>query len=158
MQGHWHEQTDSPIELPRQRVLTYGTYDVLHYGHIRLLERAAALGDELFVGLSTDEFNAQKGKTALYPYAVRHEMLEAIRYVDQIFPENSWEQKRRDIEQYQIDTLVMGSDWKGDSRFEALRDICSVVFLEHTDGISSTDVKARLDASRMRHFSIPAEK
>jgi glycerol-3-phosphate cytidylyltransferase len=151
------EETDSPLAVPKQRILTYGTYDVLHYGHIRLLQRAAALGDELFVGLSTDEFNAQKGKAAFYPYNVRYEMLKAIRYVDHVFPEDSWEQKRRDIERYQIHTLVMGSDWQGSSRFEELRDACSIVFFEYTEGISSTDVKARLDASRVKHFNIPAE-
>jgi glycerol-3-phosphate cytidylyltransferase len=153
--GDWPERIDSALTLSGRRILTYGTYDVLHYGHIRLLKRAAALGDALFVGLSTDEFNAQKGKIAFYPYDVRYEMLEAISHVDLIFPENSWEQKRRDIERYRIDTLVMGSDWKGDPRFEELRDVCSITFLEHTTGISSTDVKARLDASRVRHFNIP---
>jgi glycerol-3-phosphate cytidylyltransferase len=128
----------------QRRVLTYGTYDLLHYGHIRLLKRAAALGDSLLVGLSTDEFNAQKGKDAFYPYAERCEMLSAVRYVDYIFPETAWEQKRHDIITYGIDVVVMGSDWKGSPHFEELRDICEVVFLEYTFGISTTEVKKLL--------------
>jgi glycerol-3-phosphate cytidylyltransferase len=134
---------NEPVSHQR-RVLTYGTYDLLHYGHIRLLERARALGDFLAVGLSTDEFNAQKGKSALYPYAVRREMLEAVRYVDLVFPESTWEQKRRDIITHRIDVVVMGSDWKGSPRFEDLRDICEVVFLEYTGGISTTEVRELL--------------
>ncbi|MDR1183850.1 MAG: adenylyltransferase/cytidyltransferase family protein [Coriobacteriales bacterium] len=128
----------------QRRVLTYGTYDLLHYGHIRLLERAADLGDFLIVGLSTDEFNAQKGKEAFYPYAVRREMLEAIRHVDLVIPEKSWEQKRRDITTYQIDVVVMGSDWQRSPRFEELRDLCEVVFLDYTFGISTTEIKRLL--------------
>jgi glycerol-3-phosphate cytidylyltransferase len=152
---NWQGNADAALKLPERRILTYGTYDVLHYGHIRLLRRAAALGSRLFVGLSSDTFNAKKGKAAFYPYEVRWEMLEAISYVDHIFIENSWEQKRHDIERFQIDTLVMGNDWEGDPRFEELRDICSVVYLDYTYGISSTEVVTRLDASRVRHFSIP---
>jgi glycerol-3-phosphate cytidylyltransferase len=130
--------------VSRRRVLTYGTYDLLHYGHIRLLERAAALGDRLIVGLSTDEFNAQKGKQAFYPYTVRREMLEAIRHIDLVIPERAWDQKRRDILTYQIDVVVMGSDWQGSPRFEDLRDLCEVVFLDYTFGISTTEIKRRL--------------
>jgi glycerol-3-phosphate cytidylyltransferase len=117
---------------------------LLHYGHIRLLERAATLGDFLVVGLSTDEFNAQKGKEAFYPYGVRREMLEAIRHVDLVIPERTWEQKRRDIITYQIDVVVMGSDWQGSPRFEELRDLCEVVFLDYTFGISTTEIKRLL--------------
>jgi glycerol-3-phosphate cytidylyltransferase len=155
MREDWQKDIDSTLKLPERRVLTYGTYDVLHYGHIRLLKRAASLGDRLFVGLSSDAFNTQKGKTAFYPYELRQEMLEAITYVDHIFLENTWDQKRHDIERFQINTLVMGSDWKGDPRFEDLRDVCSVVYLDYTYGISSTEIIARLDASRVRYFSIP---
>ncbi|MDR1184776.1 MAG: adenylyltransferase/cytidyltransferase family protein [Coriobacteriales bacterium] len=155
MHEDWQESTTSTLKLVERRILTYGTYDVLHYGHIRLLRRAAALGDRLFVGLSSDTFNAQKGKTAFYPYDLRYEMLEAISYVDHIFIENTWEQKRHDIERFQIDMLVMGNDWEGDPRFEELRDICSIVYLDYTYGISSTEVIARLDASRVKYFSIP---
>ena len=119
-----------------RRVLTYGTYDLLHYGHIRLLQRAASLGDYLIVALSTDEFNALKGKKSFYSYEVRREMLEAIRYVDLVIPETHWEQKASDVERY--------CDWKGDPRFEALRNQCEVVYLDRTDGISTTEVKGRL--------------
>jgi glycerol-3-phosphate cytidylyltransferase len=151
--------TDVGIKLQKntsshqRRVLTYGTYDLLHYGHIRLLERAASLGDHLIVGLSTDEFNAQKGKKAFYPYAIRREMLEAVRYVDLVIPERAWEQKRRDIISYQVDTVVMGSDWKGSPRFEELRDLCEVVFLDYTFGISTTEVKRLL----FEDFSLQAQ-
>lgn len=127
-----------------RRVLTYGTYDLLHYGHVRLLQRAAALGDYLVVALSTDEFNAGKGKTSFYDYETRKEMLEAIRYVDLVIPESDWGQKIDDVKEYHIDTVVMGGDWEGDPRFEALREYCDVVYLDRTKGISTTDVKARL--------------
>lgn len=139
--------------LPQRRVLTYGTYDLLHYGHIRLLERAATLGDHLIVGLSTDEFNAQKSKKAFYPYAIRREMLEAIRYVNLVIPERTWEQKRCDIITYQVDVVVMGSDWQGSSRFEELRDLCEVAFFDYTFGISTTEVKRLL----IEDFSLQAQ-
>ena len=127
-----------------KRVLTYGTFDLLHYGHTRLLRRAAAMGDYLVVALSTDEFNAGKGKKSFYPYEVRREMLEAIRYVDLVIPEYSWEQKVDDIKKYGIDVVVMGGDWAGSDRFEYLRDYCELVFLDRTPGISTTQVKQHL--------------
>ena len=127
-----------------RRVLTYGTFDLLHYGHIRLLQRAAALGDYLIVAVSTDEFNATKGKQSFYTYEMRKEMLEAIRYVDLVIPEQNWEQKPADIARYEVDVVVMGSDWAGDERFESLREHCDVVFLDRTDGISTTDIKREL--------------
>ena len=127
-----------------RRVLTYGTFDLLHYGHIRLLRRAAQMGDYLIVALSTDEFNAGKGKKSFYPYEVRREMLEAIRYVDLVIPEYSWEQKVDDIKKYGIDVVVMGGDWAGSDRFEYLRDYCELVFLDRTPGISTTQVKQHL--------------
>ncbi|MDR3037140.1 MAG: adenylyltransferase/cytidyltransferase family protein [Coriobacteriales bacterium] len=130
--------------MRQKRVLTYGTFDLLHHGHIRLLRRAAELGDTLIVGLSTDEFNAQKNKAAFYPFEVRREILEAVRYVDSVFPEQTWEQKRGDIARFQIDIVAMGDDWAGDPRFESLRDLCEVVYLTYTPGISTTDVKTRL--------------
>lgn len=129
---------------PLRRVLTYGTYDLLHYGHIRLLQRAAALGDYLIVALSTDEFNASKGKESFYPYEVRKEMLEAVRYVDLVIPEYSWDQKASDVDRYEVDVVVMGGDWAGSPRFEYLREFCELVYLDRTDGISTTDVKGRL--------------
>lgn len=127
-----------------RRVLTYGTFDLLHYGHTRLLRRAASLGDYLVVALSTDEFNAGKGKKSFYPYEVRREMLEAIRYVDLVIPEYSWEQKIDDVQRYNIDVVVMGGDWAGSDRFEYLRDYCELVFLDRTPGISTTQVKQHL--------------
>ena len=127
-----------------KRVLTYGTFDLLHYGHIRLLRRAAQLGDYLIVALSTDEFNASKGKTSFYDYETRREMLEAIRYGDLVIPERCWEQKIDDVKDYHVDTVVMGGDWAGSDRFEYLRDYCDLVYLDRTPGISTTDVKAQL--------------
>ena len=137
------------------RVLTYGTYDLLHYGHVRLLRRAAQLGDYLIVGLSTDEFNALKGKTSFYPYEVRKEMLDAVRYVDLVIPEKDWDQKIDDIKTYNVDVVVMGSDWQGDPRFEQLKDYCKVVFLDRTDGVSTTEIKEQLKDS---DFKVSAKK
>lgn len=133
-------------ETPRKlrRVLTYGTFDLLHYGHVRLLKRAAALGDYLIVALSSDEFNALKGKASFYSYGIRKEILESIRYVDLVIPEENWDQKISDIERYEVDVVVMGSDWKDSPRFDYLKDHCELVFLDRTDGISTTDVKREL--------------
>ncbi|QFQ92437.1 glycerol-3-phosphate cytidylyltransferase [Lacticaseibacillus manihotivorans] len=124
------------------RVITYGTFDLLHWGHVRLLERAAALGDELIVGLSTDEFNAIKHKEAYHSYAHRKYILEAIRYVDKVIPENDWEQKISDVKKYNIDIFVMGDDWKG--QFDFLKDYCQVIYLPRTEGISTTQIKRDL--------------
>ena len=128
-----------------KRVLTYGTFDLLHYGHIRLLKRAKALGEYLIVAISTDEFNAVKGKKAYHDYETRKEMLEAVRYVDLVIPENNWDQKRDDVKNYHVDVVVMGSDWKGHEKFENLKDLCEVVYLERTEGISTTKIKAELN-------------
>ena len=127
-----------------KRILTYGTFDLLHYGHIRILERAKQLGDYLVVAVSTDEFNAIKGKKAYHNYETRKKMLEAIRCVDLVIPENDWKQKRRDVIDYKIDIVVMGSDWEGNENFECLKDICEVVYLPRTDGISTTKIKQDL--------------
>ena len=131
-----------------KRVLTYGTYDLLHYGHIRLLKRAKELGDYLIVALSTDEFNAIKGKHAYHNYETRKKMLEAIRYVDLVIPENSWEQKIDDVKNYHVDITVMGGDWEGNPKFEALREYCEVVYLPRTQGISTTRIKKELGLQR----------
>lgn len=127
-----------------KRILTYGTYDLLHYGHIRLLKRAKELGDYLIVALSTDEFNAIKGKKAYHDYETRKKMLESIRYVDLVIPENDWNQKIDDVKKYFIDVTVMGGDWEGDERFEALRDYCEVVYLPRTEGVSTSKIKKEL--------------
>ena len=126
-----------------KRVLTYGTYDLLHYGHIRLLKRAKALGDYLIVALSTDEFNAVKGKKAYHDYETRKEMLEAVRYVDLVIPENDWEQKIDDVKNYHVD-VVMGGDWSGSDKFEVLKNYCEVVYLDRTEGVSTTKIKEEL--------------
>ncbi|MFT8317895.1 MAG: glycerol-3-phosphate cytidylyltransferase [Sporolactobacillus sp.] len=122
-----------------KKILTYGTFDLLHYGHINLLRRAKELGDYLVVGLSTDEFNALKHKEAYHSYENRKLILEAIRYVDEVIPENSWDQKITDVQKYGIDTFVMGDDWAG--KFDFLKDYCEVVYLPRTNGISTTKIK-----------------
>ena len=127
--------------MPEKRILTYGTFDLLHYGHVRLLKRAAELGSYLIVALSSDEFNASKGKTSFYSYEVRKEMLEALRFVDKVIPESNWEQKADDVRKYNVDAVVMGSDWKDSARFEYLREFCDVIYLERTEGISSSQIK-----------------
>jgi len=124
-----------------KRILTYGTFDLLHYGHIRILERAKKLGDYLIVALSTDEFNAIKNKKSYYSYEIRKEMLEALKFVDEVIPEENWNQKENDIKKYNIDILTMGSDWENDERFERLKEYCEVVYLRRTDGISTTQIK-----------------
>lgn len=128
-----------------KRVLTYGTYDLLHYGHIRLLKRAKELGDYLIVAISTDSFNAVKNKKSYHNYETRKEMLEAVRYVDLVIPEETWEQKRDDVLNYHIDVVVMGSDWEGSEKFECLRDLCDVVYLDRTEGISTSKIKTELN-------------
>jgi glycerol-3-phosphate cytidylyltransferase len=128
-----------------KRVLTYGTFDTLHYGHIRLLQRARALGDYLIVALSTDEFNAIKGKKALHSWEERKAHLEALRYVDLVIAENTWEQKRGDVMLYHVDIFTMGSDWEG--KFDFLSDICEVNYLPRTEGISSTMIRDSLNTT-----------
>lgn len=125
-----------------KRVITYGTFDILHYGHINLLKRARDLGDYLIVGLSTDEFNKIKNKISYYTYNQRKMILEACRYVDLIIPENNWEQKISDIRNFDVDIFVMGDDWRG--KFDFLQDYCEVVYLTRTPEICSTDVKEYL--------------
>lgn len=123
-----------------KRVITYGTFDLLHYGHIELLRRAKEYGDYLVVALSSDEFNALKGKESHFDYQKRHEMLSAIKYVDEIVPENTWNQKTQDIKKHRIDILVMGGDWEG--KFDDLKSICEVIYFPRTPNISSTAIKA----------------
>ncbi|MFC3087930.1 glycerol-3-phosphate cytidylyltransferase [Tabrizicola soli] len=122
-----------------KRVMTYGTFDTLHFGHIRLLQRARALGDYLIVGLSGDEFNAQKNKKAFHSWEERKFFLEALRYVDLVIREDTWEQKVADVKLYHIDTFTMGSDWEG--KFDFLSDFCEVIYLPRTPSISSTQIR-----------------
>ena len=129
-----------------KKVITYGTYDLLHVGHINLLRRAKELGDYLIVVLSTDEFNAVKHKTAYHPYEARKTILEAIRYVDEVIPEFNWEQKIKDVVDNQVDVFVMGDDWAG--QFDFLKDYCEVVYLPRTEDISTTKIKTDLNAKK----------
>ena len=127
-----------------KRVITYGTFDLLHYGHINLLRRAKALGDYLIVALSTDEFNdREKHKRCYFSYEERKRLLEAVRYVDLVIPEESWDQKRTDVREYHIDTFVIGDDWEG--KFDFLKDEgVEVVYLPRTPEISTTQIKQDL--------------
>ncbi|MCG7339816.1 glycerol-3-phosphate cytidylyltransferase [Staphylococcus sp. ACRSN] len=125
-----------------KRVITYGTYDLLHYGHIELLRRAREMGDYLVVALSTDEFNRVKNKKSYYNFEQRKMMLESIRYVDLVIPENGWGQKEIDVDRYEIDKFVMGHDWEGE--FDFLKDKCEVIYLNRTEGISTTKIKKEL--------------
>lgn len=130
-----------------KKVITYGTFDLLHYGHINLLQRAKALGDYLIVALSTDEFNSQeKGKKTYFSYVERKRLLEAIRYVDLVIPEKNWEQKIDDIKEFKADVFVIGNDWTG--KFDFLKEYCEVCYLERTPEISTTKIKADLKISR----------
>jgi len=127
-----------------KRVITYGTFDLLHYGHIKLLKRAKSLGDYLIVALSTDEFNwNEKQKKCYFNYEKRKQLLEAIRYVDLVIPEESWEQKETDVVLYHIDTFVIGDDWKG--KFDFLKKKCEVIYLKRTPEISTTQIKKDLN-------------
>lgn len=122
-----------------KRIMTYGTFDLLHYGHINILKRAKSLGDYLIVGLSSDEFNELKGKKSVMSYEERKEILESIRYVDKVIKESSWEQKVDDIIKYNIDVFVIGDDWEG--KFDFLKEYCEVVYLPRTKSISTTLLK-----------------
>jgi glycerol-3-phosphate cytidylyltransferase len=123
-------------------VITYGTFDLLHAGHINLLKRAREHGDRLIVGLSTEDFNHLKHKEAFLSYSQRKSVLEAIRYVDIVIPERSWEQKEKDIKEHKVDILVMGSDWKG--KFDYLRKYCTVAYVPRTRSVSSTALRSRV--------------
>lgn len=126
-----------------RKVITYGTFDLLHYGHIQLLRRAKALGDYLIVALSTDEFNLnQKNKVCYFSYEQRKLLLESIRFVDLVIPEENWDQKISDVKEFKVDTFVMGDDWKGN--FDFLKDYCEVVYLPRTPEISTTQIKKDL--------------
>jgi glycerol-3-phosphate cytidylyltransferase len=124
-------------------VLTYGTFDLLHYGHLEILKRASLLGNKLIVGVSTDKFNEIKGKTCVLPYQKRKELIESLDYVDKVIPENNWDQKVTDIQGNNIDIFVMGDDWEG--KFDELKVFCEVIYLPRTKGISSTKLRSILD-------------
>ena len=126
-----------------KKIITYGTFDLLHYGHINLLKRAKELGDYLIVGLSTDEFNMNmKNKKSYFSYEERKKLLESLRYVDLVIPEDNWEQKLNDIKEFKVDTFVIGDDWEG--KFDDLKSSCEVVYLPRTPEISTTKIKREL--------------
>jgi len=135
-----------------RRVLTYGTFDLLHYGHINLLTRAKEQGDYLIVGLSENEFNEKhKGKKCYFTYEERKKHLEAIRYVDLVIPENSWEQKINDVKMYHVDIMVMGSDWEG--QFDFMREYCELVYFPRTVEISTTQIRNDLQTENQERSS-----
>ena len=126
-----------------RKVITYGTFDLLHYGHINILKRAKEQGDYLIVALSTNEFNDIKGKKCYFSYEERKKLVQAIRYVDLVIPENNWEQKIEDVKEYKVDVFVMGDDWKG--KFDYLKDEgVEVIYLPRTPEISTTQIKEDL--------------
>lgn len=123
-------------------VITYGTFDLFHIGHLNLLKRIKAMCNNLIVAVSTDEFNLLKGKKCVIPFEQRFAIVEACKYVDKVIPENGWEQKPLDIKKYNVDAFIMGSDWTG--KFDELKEYCDVVYLDRTEGISTTMLKNKL--------------
>lgn len=122
--------------------ITYGTFDLFHIGHLKLLERIKSMCSNLIVAVSTDEFNKLKGKTCIIPYEQRAAIVAEIKYVDKVIPEDNWEQKITDVEKYNVDCFVMGNDWEG--KFDFLKEKCEVVYLPRTDGISTTLLKEKI--------------
>ncbi|MEN5147141.1 adenylyltransferase/cytidyltransferase family protein [Brevundimonas diminuta] len=120
-------------------IITYGTFDLFHVGHLRLLERARSLGDRLIVAVSTDEFNSIKGKNTVIPYSSRAEIVAGLSCVDVVIPEISWDQKIQDIHKWSVSSFVMGSDWSG--KFDHLKNHCDVIYLNRTNGVSTTMIK-----------------
>lgn len=125
-------------------IITYGTFDMFHIGHLNLLKRLKSMGDKLIVAVSTDEFNALKNKKTLIPYEQRAEIVEAIKYVDRVIPEENWEQKITDVTKYNVSTFVMGDDWQG--KFDFLKEYCDVEYLTRTEGVSTTMLKKTLSS------------
>jgi glycerol-3-phosphate cytidylyltransferase len=121
-------------------IITYGTFDTFHYGHLELLRRSKELGTKLIVAVSTDEFNLTKGKTSVFSFSKRKEWVESIKYVDLVIEETSWNQKENDIKKYNIDIVTMGDDWTG--KFDFLN--CKVIYFPRTSDISSSLIKANI--------------
>ena len=132
-------------------VLTYGTFDLFHIGHLNLINRLAEMGDRLIIAVSTDEFNAGKGKTSVVSYEDRARIISSIKGVDLVIPETSWEQKARDIKEHDVDIFAIGEDWTG--KFDELKELCEVVYLPRTDGISSTEIKQMLRVLDPKHIT-----
>jgi len=138
--------------MKKKRIITYGTFDMFHIGHLKLLQRLSKMADEVIVAVSTDNFNEVKNKKVLIPYDQRAEIVSSIKYVTKVIPEENWEQKSEDIKKYEIDIFAIGNDWEG--KFDFLRDYCQVVYLERTRNISSTQLKKSLSS----FLSIPKEE
>jgi glycerol-3-phosphate cytidylyltransferase len=132
-------------------VLTYGTFDLFHIGHLNLINRLADMGDRLIIAVSTDEFNAGKGKTSVVSYEDRARIISSIKGVDLVIPETSWEQKAGDIKEHDVDIFAIGEDWAG--KFDELKELCDVVYLPRTDGISSTEIKQMLRVLDPQHIT-----
>lgn len=132
-------------------VITYGTFDIFHIGHLKLIQRLSRMGDNLIIGVSTDEFNAEKGKRCIIPFEQRKEIVENIKGVDLVIAENNWGQKERDIKEYGVDLFVMGDDWQG--KFDHLTEYCTVEYISRTEGISTTYLKniLREPTEKIRH-------
>ena len=139
-------------------VISYGTYDLFHYGHVQILKRMKQMGDKLIIGCSSDFFNASKGKVSFFNYEERSEILKACKYVDDVFPENNWEQKIADISKYRANLFVMGDDWCGEFDFIEKETECSVMYLPRTAGVSTTDIKQALSAINLEKRNIILEK
>jgi glycerol-3-phosphate cytidylyltransferase len=133
----------------KKTILTYGTFDLFHIGHLNLLRRLKNLGDYLIVGVSTDEFNELKGKKTIISFEHRMEIVDSIKYVDMVLPENSWDQKVEDIKHHNVNIFAMGDDWRG--KFDFLKEYCEVVYLPRTEGISSTNLKELLKIMDKSH-------
>ena len=125
-------------------IITYGTFDLFHIGHLKLIQKLRGLGDRLIVGVSTDDFNLEKGKKCVIPYEQRAEIVSNLKQVDLVIPECSWEQKKEDIVKYNADVFAIGSDWRG--KFDYLDSFCEVVYMERTEGVSTTEIKNMLSA------------
>ena len=125
--------------MKQKTVITYGTFDMFHIGHLKLIRRLKTCGDRLIIGVSTDVFNEKKGKKCIIPFEQRKEIVENIKGVDLVIAENSWNQKIEDIKKYKADVFIMGDDWKGE--FDHLKEFCEVQYLPRTEGISTTELK-----------------
>ena len=139
-------------------ILSYGTYDLFHYGHVQILKRMRQMGDKLIIGCSSDAFNKAKGKKSFFNYEERAEILKSIRYVDEVFPEESWEQKVSDIKKYGAHLFVMGDDWKGKFDFIEKETTCSVMYLPRTVGVSTTNIKEALSTIKKEKIEVILEK
>lgn len=139
-----------------KKVITYGTFDLFHIGHLNILKRAKALGDYLVVAVSSDNFNKIKGKKAYHSIEDRVAILKALKYVDEVIIEEDWDQKIKDVQEHHIDIFVMGDDWKG--KFDYLKEYCEVIYLPRTDGISTTKIKEDLKVASKKKINSQKDK